>query len=77
MAEVDSWVHNDLDLGVNLNPRAGPTPLHGGVANTRVSILDPVLAAFMILSFHCTCGLVHGLGVALASHEMPTCLRWW
>jgi hypothetical protein len=60
-AEVDFWVHKVLDLGVNSNPRAGPAPLPERVANARVSMLDPVLAAFTILSFHCG-GLAQGPG---------------
>jgi hypothetical protein len=57
MTEVDSQVHKVLDLGVNPNPRADPAPLQGGVANTKVTMLDVVSADFMILSFHCACGL--------------------
>jgi hypothetical protein len=59
-AEVNSQVHKGLDLGVNLNPRVGPAPLQGGVANSSVSMLDAILAAFMILSFHCACDLALG-----------------
>jgi hypothetical protein len=55
--DVDSRVYKVLDLGVNLNPRAGPAPLLEGVANARVCTLDPVLTTFTILSFHCACGL--------------------
>jgi hypothetical protein len=61
-ANVHSWIHKVLDLGVNPNPRAGPTPLHGGVASDRVSMLGPILAAFTILSFHCARDLMQGLG---------------
>jgi hypothetical protein len=60
--EVHSWIHKVLDLGVNLNPRAGPTPLQGGVASDRVSTLGPISVAFMILSFHCARDLMQGLG---------------
>jgi hypothetical protein len=56
-AEVDSWVHKVLDLGVNLNPGAGPAPLQDGVARPRVSTLGPVSAAYVILTFHCARGL--------------------
>jgi hypothetical protein len=60
--EVDSRVHKVLDLGVNPNPGAGPTPLQGGVASARVSTLDLVLLAFTILSFHCAAALCRVLG---------------
>jgi hypothetical protein len=60
MEEVDSWIHKVLDLGVNPNPRASPAPLQGGVASARVSILGPVLAAFVILSFHHSHDLAQG-----------------
>jgi hypothetical protein len=55
--EVDTQIHKVLDLRVNQNPRVDPAPLQGGVASTRVSTLDPVLAAFTILTFHCACDL--------------------
>jgi hypothetical protein len=35
--EMNSWVLKILDLGVNLQPRAGTIPLRAGVANNRVS----------------------------------------
>jgi hypothetical protein len=53
-AEVNAWIHKVLDLEVNLNPRAGPVPLQRGIASVKVSTSSPVLAAFMILSFHHT-----------------------
>jgi hypothetical protein len=62
VAQVDSWIHKVLDLGVNLNPRADPVPLQEGVDSARVSTLGPISAAYVILSFHCTHGLEQGLG---------------
>jgi hypothetical protein len=55
--EVDSQIDKVLDLGVNPNPRAGPSPLQEGVASARASTLSPSLVAYVILSFHCACGL--------------------
>jgi hypothetical protein len=40
MVEIDSQIYKVLDLGVNLNPKAGPVPYEDSVA-------------FVILSFHC------------------------
>jgi hypothetical protein len=62
VVEVEAWIHNVLDLVVNLNsgagtsprPGPGPVPLRTGIACIRVSTLGPILASFMILSFHCT-----------------------
>jgi hypothetical protein len=59
--EVNSRIHKVIDLGVNPNPEAGPTPLQEGFASARVSTLGPFLAAYVILSFHCTRNLVQGL----------------
>jgi hypothetical protein len=59
-AEVNSQVHKVIDVGVNLNPRVGPAPLQGGVANSSVTMLDAILAAFMILCFHCAYSLALG-----------------
>jgi hypothetical protein len=56
-AEVDARIYKVLDLGVNLNPVAGPAPLQGGVASARLSTLDLVSMAFTVLSFHCACDL--------------------
>jgi hypothetical protein len=53
VAEVDTQMHKVLDLGINLNPRAGPIPLQRGVASARVGMLGIVSAALTILSFHC------------------------
>jgi hypothetical protein len=53
-AEVNVQIHKVLDLGVNPNPGSSPSSLQGGVAMARVSMLGPVLMAFMILSFHYT-----------------------
>jgi hypothetical protein len=55
--EVDAQIHKVLDLKVNPNPRVGPVSLWRGIASSRVSMLGPVLAAFMILSFHYAHGL--------------------
>jgi hypothetical protein len=60
--EVDSWIHKVMDFRVNPNPRAGPAPLQEGVASARVSMLGTVLAAYTVLSFHCTHGHAQGLG---------------
>jgi hypothetical protein len=60
--EVDSCIHKVLGLRVNPNQRASPTPLQGGVARARVSMLGPVSAACTILSFHGTHDFVQGLG---------------
>jgi hypothetical protein len=59
--EVNSRIHKVIDLGVNPNPEVGPTPLQEGFASARVSTLGPFLAAYVILSFHCTRNLVQGL----------------
>jgi hypothetical protein len=70
--ELFAWIHNVMDLDDNPNPRVGPAPLPGGVASARVSTLDPISAAFMILYFHYACDLVQGLGAVAASHGVPT-----
>jgi hypothetical protein len=49
-----------LDLGVNQNSSPVPVPLRRVVTSIRVSTLDPILAAFTILSFH------HGHDLALS-----------
>jgi hypothetical protein len=62
--EVDSQIHKVLNLGVDLNPGAGPgpTPLQEGVASARLSMLGPISMAYAILSFYHARGLVQGLG---------------
>jgi hypothetical protein len=62
MVEVDTRIHNVLDLGVSPNPGVGPGPLRRGIASTRVSRQGPILAAFVIVSFHGTRNFVQGLG---------------
>jgi hypothetical protein len=62
VADVNSRIHKVQDLGVNLNPRANPAPLHDGIASARFSTLGPIYEAYMILSFHCLRGLAQGLG---------------
>jgi hypothetical protein len=59
--KVNSWIHNVLDLGVDLNPGANPAPLQEGLASARVSMLGPILAAYVILSSHHAHDLAHGL----------------
>jgi hypothetical protein len=61
VANVYARIHKVLDLGVSPNPRVDHVPLQRGIASARVSMLDPVLAAFTILSFHDTCDFVQGL----------------
>jgi hypothetical protein len=68
MAEVESRIHKVLDLGINLNTRAGTAHFQDGVASARVSTLGPVLVAYAILSIHCAHGLAQGLG---GSHGKP------
>jgi hypothetical protein len=67
--EVDSRIHKVLDLGVNPNPRASPVPLHDGVARARVSMLGPILVAYVILSFQC-----HWMGGEWVGGGHPLCL---
>jgi hypothetical protein len=56
VAEVEAWIHKVLGLGVNLNPGRSPghVPLWRGIASVMVSTSSPVLAVFVILSFHYT-----------------------
>jgi hypothetical protein len=51
--EVNSRIQSALDVGANLNPQAGPTPLQERFDSARVSTLDPILVAYAILHFHC------------------------
>jgi hypothetical protein len=60
--EVDSRIHMVLDLGLHLNPGAGPVPLWRGVTSARVSMIGPVSVAFVTLPFFCARDLVQGLG---------------
>jgi hypothetical protein len=62
VAKVEEWIHNVLDLGVNLNPGPGPVPPWRGIASVSVSTSGPILAAFVIISFHCAHNLAQGLG---------------
>jgi hypothetical protein len=70
--EVDSRIHKVLDLGLNLNPGAGPVPLWRGVTSARVSMIGPVLVAFVTLPFSVLVILYRALGAAAVSHGMPT-----
>jgi hypothetical protein len=63
--EVEAWIHMVLDLGVNQNSSPVPVPLRRVVTSIRVSTLDPILAAFTILSFH------HGHDLALSVGGWP------
>jgi hypothetical protein len=60
--EVEARIHKVLALGVIPTTGAGPIPLRRGIASVRISTLDPIFMAFMILSFHYACDLVQGLG---------------
>jgi hypothetical protein len=60
--EVEARIHKVLALGVIPTTGAGPIPLRRGIASVRISTLDPIFVAFMILSFHYACDLVQGLG---------------
>jgi hypothetical protein len=62
VAEINAQIHKVLDLGVNLNPGAGPVPVRRGITSVRVSTLGPILAALAILSFHCAHNSAQGLG---------------
>jgi hypothetical protein len=42
-------------------PGLGPAPLQEGVTSVRVSMLGPVLTAYMIVSFHHAHSLTQGL----------------
>jgi hypothetical protein len=64
VSDIDTQIHKVLDLGADLNPWASPAPLQEGVASTRVSMFEPVSAAYVILSFDRANGLAHGLGGA-------------
>jgi hypothetical protein len=68
LVEINTWIHNVLDHGANLNIRASLAPLKEGVANTRVSLFGLVSMAYAILSFHHVHGLAQGLG---AAHSEP------
>jgi hypothetical protein len=57
-ADVNAWIHKVLDLRANSNLGVDPTLLQEGVAVSRVSMFGPILAAYVILSFHCARGLV-------------------
>jgi hypothetical protein len=61
VVDVNSWIHNVLDLGVDSNPGASPAPLQEGLASARVSMLGPILAAYTILSSHHAHDLAQGL----------------
>jgi hypothetical protein len=43
--DINTWIHRVFAHGDDPNPRAGPTPLRGGVNNTRVSLLVFVLGS--------------------------------
>jgi hypothetical protein len=51
VVEINTWIHQVLDLGANSNPGAGPIPLQEGVACTRVSMFGTILVSYAILSF--------------------------
>jgi hypothetical protein len=57
-------IHNVLDHGANRNPGAGPATLREGIASARISLIDSVLAIYVISSSHCTCDLSEGFGGA-------------
>jgi hypothetical protein len=59
---VEARIHKVLDLRVNPNSGAGPVPLRRGISCIRVSKSGPILAAFVILSFHYARDLAQGLG---------------
>jgi hypothetical protein len=60
--EGEARIHKVLDLAVSLTLSAGPVPLRRGINSVRVSTLGPISTVFLILSFHCACDLVQGLG---------------
>jgi hypothetical protein len=53
MEEVDAQIHMGLDLEASPNLIVGHVPIRRGIASAKVSMLGPVSAAFMIISFHC------------------------
>jgi hypothetical protein len=73
VAEVEARIHKVLDLRVNPNSGVGLVPLRRGISCIRVSKSSPILAAFVILSFHYARDLAQGLGAVAVSHGMPTC----
>jgi hypothetical protein len=42
-AKINPWIHSVLASGVNSNSGVSPAPLRGGVDNTWVSPLGPIL----------------------------------
>jgi hypothetical protein len=66
--QVEAQIHKVLDLKVNLNPGPSTVPLRRGIASVKVSKSSPVLASFVIPSFHCAHDLVHGLR---GDHDEP------
>jgi hypothetical protein len=77
---INTRIHKVLDLGANLNPGAGPAPLHEGFASTRVSMFGPVLAVYATLSFNCARDLMQGLRGAhsksWAAYLPEDAVRW-
>jgi hypothetical protein len=62
VAEINTWVHNILYHGANLNLGASPSLLREVVASARASLLGSVLTVCMISSSHHTHDLIHDLG---------------
>jgi hypothetical protein len=62
--EISTLIHKVLDHVANLNSGVGHVPLREGVASTRVSLFESILAARTISSSHHTHDLVHSLGGA-------------
>jgi hypothetical protein len=61
VAEINTWIHKVLNLGVDSYLGAGLAPLREWATSTRVSMFGPVSAAYMILSFYCACDHAQGL----------------
>jgi hypothetical protein len=61
VVEINSQIHKVLYLRADPNPEVSSAPLQEGVANTRVSMLCPISAAYTILSFHRAHSLAQGL----------------